>query len=136
MRPVALALGLVLGCAGEEERMPGAAQQVRQSQPDTAGLRALVVPVEHQPGAELFTANCSACHGEAALGTTLGPPLVHIVYEPNHHGDVAFHLAVERGVRAHHWRFGDMPPVPGLDRPDVERIVGYVRWLQREAGVY
>ena len=65
-----------------------------------------------------------------------GPPLVHIIYEPSHHADAAFILAAERGVRAHHWSFGDMPPRPGVSRMEVMEIVRYVRWLQRESGVY
>lgn len=103
---------------------------------DTTGIRALAVPAEHQQGEALFEASCASCHGESALGTEQGPPLVHIIYEPNHHGDAAFILAAERGVRAHHWGFGDMLPVPGVTREEVAQIVGYVRWLQREAGVY
>ena len=103
---------------------------------DTSGLRTLAVPAAHAAGARLFAESCLSCHGEAALGTDVGPPLVHIYYEPNHHGDAAFILAAERGVRAHHWSFGDMPPVPAVSRDEVMAIVGYVRWLQREAGVW
>lgn len=117
------------GMAGGMEHLPVAGV-------DTAGLRALEVPAEHSRGRELFDATCASCHGEAALGTQAGPPLVHIVYEPNHHGDAAFILAAERGVRAHHWGFDDMPPQPGISREEVMAVVGYVRWLQREAGVY
>lgn len=76
------------------------------------------------------------CHGDVALGTAQGPPLVHIIYEPNHHADAAFLLAALRGVRAHHWGFGDMPPQPQVSREEMAEIVKYVRWLQREAGVY
>lgn len=93
-------------------------------------------PGRVQPGAELFKANCVACHGEAALGTHQGPPLVHIYYEPIHHADIAFYMAAGRGVKAHHWNFSDMPPVSGLSQAEVTEIVAYVRWLQREAGVY
>ena len=103
---------------------------------DTAGLRSLAVPVEFEKGKALFKASCASCHGEAALGTSQGPPLVHIVYEPSHHADAAFLLAAERGVRAHHWGFGDMSPVSGVSRDDIGEIIGYVRWLQRQAGVY
>ncbi len=101
---------------------------------DTLWMSA-AVPVEHVEGARLFDEHCGACHGRAASGTDRGPPLVHAFYAPGHHADAAFHLAVARGVRAHHWRFGDMAPIPGLPGSDVERIVGYVRWLQREAGI-
>lgn len=102
---------------------------------DSAGLRTLAVPAGFQAGETLFDANCAACHGEAALGTQQGPPLVHIFYEPNHHADFAFIRAVGQGVRAHHWNFGNMPAVPGLGPADVDQVVAYVRWLQREAGI-
>ena len=54
-------------------------------------------------GRTLFLQNCMQCHGRGAKGTDKGPPLVHRYYEPNHHGDIAFYLAVERGVGQHHW---------------------------------
>jgi cytochrome c len=99
-------------------------------------LRSLPTPPEHVRGETLFVAHCAACHGDRALGTGVGPPLVHIVYEPRHHSDAAFQIAVAQGVRAHHWRYGDMPPVPGLTPEDVAEITAYIRWLQREAGIY
>jgi mono/diheme cytochrome c family protein len=86
-------------------------------------------------GAVAFANNCAVCHGEAAQGTTQGPPLVHEVYEPSHHADVTFLLAVQRGVQQHHWDFGPMPPVPGVSEQDVADIVVYVRELQRAAGI-
>jgi hypothetical protein len=48
---------------------------------------------------------------------------------------MSFVLAVKNGVRAHHWRFGDMPPVDGLTQSDVMNIVAYVRELQRANGI-
>ena len=92
-------------------------------------------PVDFTGGKDLFEGNCSACHGPVANGTAKGPPLVDIIYEPSHHGDMAFVLAVRSGVRAHHWRFGDMPPLPGVTESMVLEIVGYVRWLQRQVGI-
>ena len=102
-------------------------------------LRATVLAAEIPPnlasGEAAFDANCASCHGVRGLGTVQGPPLVHIIYEPSHHGDVAFLLAAERGVRAHHWSFGDMPPVPSATREQVDQITAYVRHLQQEAGI-
>lgn len=92
-------------------------------------------PPEYAEGEMLFTATCAPCHGLMALGTEQGPPLVHIIYEPGHHSDEAFYRAVSLGVQAHHWRFGNMPAQPGVDRASVSRIIGYVRWLQRSAGI-
>jgi len=91
---------------------------------------------ESSKGEALFNANCAACHGAQAVGTDKGPPLVHRIYEPNHHGDMAFLLAVKNGARQHHWPFGDMPPVEGVEDADVALIVTYVRGLQREAGIF
>lgn len=86
-------------------------------------------------GKVLFDANCAQCHGEEAMGSERGPPLVHAIYEPGHHGDAAFHRAVSMGTPAHHWPFGDMPPVEGLSEDEVEKIIAYVRGLQRAAGI-
>ena len=80
-------------------------------------------PPEVASGKTLFEQNCSVCHGPAGDGTTQGPPLVDIIYEPNHHADVAFVLAARNGVRAHHWRFGDMAPLPDVTESMVLEIV-------------
>ena len=83
-----------------------------------------------------FEAKCAACHGLNAAGQDgVAPPLVHIIYEPTHHGDETFQRAVAVGVRGHHWPFGDMPPVEGITRGDVTMIVAYVRELQRANGI-
>jgi mono/diheme cytochrome c family protein len=94
------------------------------------------VPAEFQVGETKFNVNCAACHGKQAAGTDHGPPLVHKIYEPNHHGDPAFQRAVANGVKAHHWEFGNMPKIDGVTPDDVDQIVKYVRWLQKQAGIY
>jgi mono/diheme cytochrome c family protein len=86
-------------------------------------------------GEQLFDANCAACHGPRAMGSVSGPPLVHEIYEPGHHSDEAFQIAVAQGSPQHHWTFGPMPAIPGLDRDEVADITAYVRELQREAGI-
>lgn len=87
-------------------------------------------------GKQAFDAICAACHGTNGAGKVdAGPPLVHVIYEPNHHGDMAFYMAVENGVRAHHWPFGNMPRQEGLTRGDVTNIIAYVRELQRANGI-
>ena len=87
-------------------------------------------------GESLFAANCSICHGAIGDGTPAGPPLVHAIYNPNHHPDFAFHNAVNNGVPQHHWAFGDMAPRPGLSEGDVNNIICYVRQLQVNEGIY
>ncbi len=93
------------------------------------------LPPQAQPGMTAFNANCAVCHGANAAGTNQGPPLVHRVYEPNHHQDFAFRNAVRNGVPSHHWQFGDMLPVPGLSDEEVDSIICYVRELQRDEGI-
>lgn len=85
-------------------------------------------------GEQLYAKNCAECHGTDLRGTNKGPSHLSEVYEPNHHGDGAFVLAVQHGSRAHHWNFGDMPPIEGLKPEDVEAIVAYVREQQRLEG--
>ena len=87
-------------------------------------------------GEQFFNAKCAVCHGENAAGKEgFGPPLIHKIYEPSHHGDMAFMLAPRRGVQAHHWRFGDMPPVDDLTDGDIKQIIAYVRTVQRANGI-
>lgn len=87
-------------------------------------------------GKKVFDGYCARCHGANAAGREgKGPPLVHRIYEPGHHGDQAFLLAPRNGVRAHHWRFGDMPPVRGVSEDELRAVVAYVRELQRANGI-
>lgn len=92
---------------------------------------------EQQAGRTLYGQYCAACHGPDGAGQAgIGPPLVHIVYETGHHPDGAFHAAVQLGVRAHHWRFGDMPPVAGITEAETEAVIGFIRAVQRENGIF
>lgn len=86
-------------------------------------------------GEALFKATCMECHGENGSGTTQGPPLVHIIYEPRHHSDKAFYLAVATGVRQHHWTYGDMPPQTHVSPDDVRLIIRFIRELQVANGI-
>jgi len=117
-----LGLGLLAACDSSQPPKPA----VGSSGP---------LPAEFQTGETIFNTNCSACHGKQAAGTDHGPPLVHKIYEPNHHGDPAFQRAAANGVQAHHWEFGNMPKIDAVTPQDVDQIVKYVRWLQRQAGI-
>ncbi len=93
------------------------------------------VPFKYGLGKNLFEKNCSSCHGVDANGTDKGPPFIHKIYEPSHHGDESFYRAALTGAKAHHWKFGDMLPVPGIEKRDIDRIVPYIRWLQHQHGI-
>ena len=85
-------------------------------------------------GSVLYQANCAECHGSEMNGTDRGPSFLSDIYEPDHHSDLAFLFAVQRGSAGHHWRFGDMPPVEGVGEDDVAAIVAFVRETQRIQG--
>lgn len=85
-------------------------------------------------GSELYAANCASCHGADLRGTERGPSHLSIVYEPNHHGDDSFRSAIALGAGQHHWNFGDMPPVPGLDDDEVDAVIAFVRAEQQREG--
>lgn len=87
-------------------------------------------------GQRLFAQHCAACHGAGLTGSDRGPSLLHPVYEPSHHGDASFQMAVRYGTRAHHWKFGDMPPIAGLSADDVAQITAFVRQRQRQVGIH
>ncbi len=79
----------------------------------------IIVPdkfsVAANPGRLAYADNCATCHGTVGQGSEKGPPLIHDIYNPGHHGDVSFYRAARFGVRAHHWRFGNMPPQPQVN---------------------
>ncbi len=85
-------------------------------------------------GRQLYAAACAACHGPDLRGTSQGPSLLSEIYRPGHHADIAFQLAVQRGVPQHHWSFGNMAPITGLTEVDVSAIVAFVRETQRTEG--
>ncbi len=124
-------------------------QDVRPSMqpPDTSTLAEntpmidVAVPpklsADAQMGQRGFEAKCASCHGKNAAGQNgVAPPLVHKIYEPNHHSDMAFVVAAKNGVRSHHWRFGNMPPVEGVTDAEVLMIARYIRELQKENGIF
>ncbi len=136
----AVALAAVAGWAvfGPQKTAPDAAAQTAPA--EGAPLADVTLPARLSETASLgktaFDAVCAACHGENAAGKQgFGPPLVHKIYEPSHHGDAAFQVAAAQGVRAHHWRFGNMPPQDGVTAGDVKAIIAYVRELQRANGI-
>lgn len=139
---IALALAVLLGMgfwwSGSDDSSAPDAENVLDGPgrtmvdvtvPDTLSANAVI-------GKTAFEAKCAVCHGANAAGQDgVAPPLVHKIYEPSHHGDATFLLAAKNGVRAHHWRFGNMPPVEGLTDGDVKMIIAYVRELQSANGI-
>lgn len=141
---VIIVCGALIAAAGlgyvALDRTLGQKDDAQSAKAGAGALVDVVVPdtfsANAQTGKTVFDAKCAACHGVNAGGRDgVAPPLVHIIYEPSHHGDEAFQRAVAMGVKSHHWRFGNMPPVENLMRGDVAMIVAYVREMQVANGI-
>ncbi len=127
-----LALSLLIGIvgalggttlAGAEALDPGALKTPEMTPPLNIGKM-------------VYDRYCAECHGLNAAGTDKGPTFLHRVYHPGHHGDAAFLIAPRQGAKAHHWPFGDMKPVEGVTDAQLERVVDYVRALQKANGLF
>ena len=94
------------------------------------------IPFELGKGQVLYEKYCSSCHGVQLNGTDKGPPLIHPFYKPSHHGDRAFYNAALKGTQQHHWEFGDMPPVVGMTQKKMDNLVPFVRYYQKQKGLY
>jgi len=110
---------------------------------DDEGLEAPMVEVilpdlgpDERGGEAAFNKFCVECHGRNAGGREgFGPPLVHEIYEPDHHADISFLYAPIVGVKAHHWSFGNMPSIPGITEEETALVLKYVRALQVANGI-
>ena len=116
-----IAIALTISCGTTDESEPS----TKSNQSETSAYS----------GQESFQNRCAVCHGQQAQGSATGPPLVNRLYEIGHHPNFSFHNAVNNGVTAHHWNFGDMPPIPNVDTPEIEAIICHVRDLQRAEGI-
>ena len=86
-------------------------------------------------GQEIFQARCAICHGQDAVGSRQGPPLIHPSYGASKFADERFVAAVRNGVVARQWTFGDMPAIPGVGDQQLALIVRYIREQQVAQGV-
>lgn len=139
---VIVAGGLILWFDSSQQQSGGHSM----TPPDTSNIAqgdAIVnvsLPAEFSSNASIgkraFDAKCAVCHGANAAGQQgKAPPLVHKIYEPGHHGDMAFVMAAKNGVQSHHWKFGNMPRIEGITDAEVKYIAAYVRELQRANGI-
>jgi len=86
-------------------------------------------------GQIVFNTTCASCHGVNASGGVSGPPLIHNIYNPGHHGNQSFINAVRNGVRRHHWNFGDMPPQKHVAFGDMVFLMKFIREVQQQNGI-
>ncbi len=81
-----------------------------------------------------FAGECAGCHGRLARGTERGPNLIHRDYRPGVRSDAQFRRAVREGMPAR-GRFGAMPPAPDVSERRLERMIAFLRELQRVNGI-
>jgi mono/diheme cytochrome c family protein len=81
-----------------------------------------------------FAEECAGCHGRLARGTERGPNLIHRDYGPGVRSDAQFRRAVREGRPARRG-YGAMPPSPGVSERQLERMIHFLRELQRANGI-
>lgn len=86
-------------------------------------------------GEEVYNGTCAACHGVNLAGTDNGPTFLQTIYRPAHHSDYAFVSAVQNGVIAHHWNFGNMPKLDYITNDELVRVISYIREMQQANGI-
>jgi mono/diheme cytochrome c family protein len=96
------------------------------------GATATSRPVEQ--GLIAFAGECVPCHGRLAEGTERGPNLIHRDYGPGMRSDAQFRRAVREGLPARRG-YGAMPPSPGVSEHRLDRMIAFVRELQRVNGI-
>jgi len=97
-----------------------------------SGATVSFVSVEH--GLVAFAGECAGCHGRLAEGTERGPNLIHRDYGPGVRSDAQFRRAVREGMPARRG-YGAMPSSPGISERRLERMITFVRELQRANGI-
>lgn len=97
---------------------------------------AVKIPFQLSKGQITYEKYCSSCHGKDLNGTKKGPPFLHGFYKPSHHGDASFYRAALKGVRAHHWNFGNMEPVKGMTERKTKHVIAYIRFYQKQKNLF
>jgi hypothetical protein len=58
--------------------------------------------------------------------------MLHLYYQPSHHGDQCFHSAALKGVRQHQRACGNIPSVERTTVKKMDSLVPYVRYYQKQ----
>jgi len=85
-------------------------------------------------GVVAFARECARCHGRLAGGTERGPNLIHPDYGPGVRSDAQLRRAVREGMPARRG-YGAMPPSPEVSKRRLERMITFLRELQRANGI-
>lgn len=93
-----------------------------------------------QQGGVAFAEECAGCHGRLGWGTQRGPNLIHPDYGPRVLSDTQIRRAVREGVPArqgvgNRGGYIDMPPASNLSERRLNRMVTFLREIQRMNGI-
>jgi mono/diheme cytochrome c family protein len=88
-----------------------------------------------QHGGLAFAEECAGCHGRLARGTARGPDLIHPDYGPSARSDAQFRRAIREGRRARRGGYADMPPAANLSERNLDRMITFLREIQRVNGI-
>ncbi len=87
-----------------------------------------------QQGRIAFAGECARCHGRLARGTERGPDLIHPDYGPSTRSDAQFRRAVREGLPTRRG-IGAMPAAPDVSERRLNRMITFLRELQRADGI-
>ncbi len=88
-----------------------------------------------QLGGIAYAEECTGCHGRTARGTERGPNLIHADYGPARRSDAQFRRALSEGKLARRAGYEDMPPVKDRSERHLNRLVAFLRDVQRANGI-
>ena len=88
-----------------------------------------------QAGRIAFAEECAGCHGRLAGGTERGPDLIQPAYGRRARSDAQFRRAVREGMPARRGGYGEMPAVKGVSERRLDRMIAFLREVQRVNGI-
>jgi mono/diheme cytochrome c family protein len=122
---------LAAGCSGSADSIGAQASGAAASAP---AAKAAVTPAVLSRGAELYKANCAACHGDAGRGD--GPAAGVMKPAPTDHTDRAYMQTLSDEDMAKVIQMGGamrgkplMPSNPQLKGADLDALVAFTRSL-------
>ena len=88
-----------------------------------------------QSGSVAFAEECAGCHGRLARGTDRAPNLIHSDYGRRTRSDAQFRRAVREGIPARQGRYGEMPAAKDISDRRLDRMITFLREIQRANGI-
>lgn len=131
---VAVFVGAVMLDQARESGGPDGGNDTTQGTIQSTPARGALTPLAAQ-GQRVFSQRCAACHGRGAMGSGIGPPLLHRNYGASAFGDEAIVQVIRNGAQGARWGFGPMPAIPGLGDQDLVALVRFIRELQARSGI-